>query len=214
MSQISQALSPKAGTVIWKWPGSDSLADLGEPPEEARGNWNFSSGHRNWQQPFLGARSTNRTLVLASTVLESSFSLISTRDLLVHKQAGTVPRFPGPWSQPLGDSAGWHQLQVPSVLAPRCSGHSYSNQWASTSLGPLRPKPAIPGPSPATSTQSPAPGPPWAHSQTTQDLAPLNSRPAPAPGQSRPCSHLCGELALLTCGSTPALGQPRWHHKE
>ena len=29
----------RAGTVIWKVPGSDLLADLGEPPKEAGGNW-------------------------------------------------------------------------------------------------------------------------------------------------------------------------------
>ena len=41
--KISQALGPKAEAVIWKEPGSDLHADLGEFPGEAGGNWSSST---------------------------------------------------------------------------------------------------------------------------------------------------------------------------
>lgn len=42
-------------------------------PRNIKGNWESLWGHRHWQQSFLGALSTTRMLVLASTILESSF---------------------------------------------------------------------------------------------------------------------------------------------
>ena len=58
--KISHALGPRAEAVIWKEPGSDLPADLGEPPREAGGNWSSPWGHRHWWQTFGGAHSTTR----------------------------------------------------------------------------------------------------------------------------------------------------------
>ena len=48
--------APKSSTelVVWNMPGSDSLADLGEPPGETRGNWSSPGGHRCWWKPREG----------------------------------------------------------------------------------------------------------------------------------------------------------------
>ena len=37
--KISHAPGPRAEAIIWKQPGSEAAADLGEPPREARGSW-------------------------------------------------------------------------------------------------------------------------------------------------------------------------------
>ena len=73
--KISHALSPNAQAVIWKEPGSDSLADLGEPSGEAGGNWLSSRGHRCWQHQYLGAHSNKRTLVLEAPFCSTPYSI-------------------------------------------------------------------------------------------------------------------------------------------
>ena len=37
--KISHASGPRAEAIIWKEPGSEAAADLGEPPRGARGSW-------------------------------------------------------------------------------------------------------------------------------------------------------------------------------
>ena len=54
-----------------KRPGTDPLADLGEPPGKVKDNW-YSQVHRQWWQSIWGPFITTRTLVLASTILEPS----------------------------------------------------------------------------------------------------------------------------------------------
>ena len=66
---------PREKAAIWKEPGLDLPADLGESPGEAGGNWSSQWGYKNWKQPFWGAPSTMGTLVLAKAILESSLSL-------------------------------------------------------------------------------------------------------------------------------------------
>ena len=70
--KISHALGLRAEAAVWKEPRLEPPADLGKPPIEAGGNWSSPWGHRHWGQPFLGACSTTSTLVLESTILESS----------------------------------------------------------------------------------------------------------------------------------------------
>lgn len=67
--KTSPAPGPRAG-VIYKEHWSDPLVDLmRQSPCEARGNQSTPWGHRHWQQPLLGAHSTTRMLLLASTIL-------------------------------------------------------------------------------------------------------------------------------------------------
>ena len=70
--KISHTPGPRAEAVIWKEPGSDPPADVGEAPGETGGDWSSLWGHRHWWHPFWGACSTMRTLVLANATLESS----------------------------------------------------------------------------------------------------------------------------------------------
>ena len=53
--KISHIPSPSTETIVGKVPGSDPLADLGEPSGEARGNWEAPWGLTCWQQPLLGS---------------------------------------------------------------------------------------------------------------------------------------------------------------
>ena len=55
------------------------LADLGECLGEAGSKWNIPWGQRHRQQTFWGSHSTMWTLLLGSTILESSLWLISSR---------------------------------------------------------------------------------------------------------------------------------------
>ena len=50
--KISHPLGPRAEAVNWKEPRSDSFADLGGSPEEARSNWSSPWKQRHWQVPF------------------------------------------------------------------------------------------------------------------------------------------------------------------
>lgn len=61
---INQLGNPGTETAIWKKPGLNPSADLGEPPGEVEGNWSSSWGYRHRWQPFGGAGSTTWTLVL------------------------------------------------------------------------------------------------------------------------------------------------------
>ena len=61
---MSHTLGPRTKAIIWKEHGSDPLANLGEPPREAGGNWGHthlwqmfqefvpSQGHWCWQVSF------------------------------------------------------------------------------------------------------------------------------------------------------------------
>ena len=73
--RISHILRPRARTVTWKEPGSYPSTGLGESTGQAGGNWNspWGCGHR-WFL-FCGAPFTTCTLLLASTILESSILL-------------------------------------------------------------------------------------------------------------------------------------------
>ena len=53
--KISHAPSPSTESVVWKEPGSDPLADLGEPPGEERGNWNSPLGKETLVAAILGS---------------------------------------------------------------------------------------------------------------------------------------------------------------
>ena len=54
-----------------------------------KGQWGSSWGLESWPQKFWGAYSTTKTLVLTSTILESSLCLISAEGLPAHQQAPT-----------------------------------------------------------------------------------------------------------------------------
>lgn len=56
--KLSHALISSSETVISKKPGSDLLADLGEPCGEAEDNQSSSWKHKHWQQPIFEACST------------------------------------------------------------------------------------------------------------------------------------------------------------
>ena len=64
--------------------------------------WGSSWGLESWQQKFGGAYSTAKTLVLTSTILESSLCLIRAEGLPAHQQAPPSPRTSRMWSNLAG----------------------------------------------------------------------------------------------------------------
>ena len=66
--------------MCWSWGTS----------REPRGNWEPPRGHRCWWQPSGGDRSTRKTMVLASTILERSFEPIG-------KELNFPPVSSSPW---------------------------------------------------------------------------------------------------------------------
>ena len=109
IGKISHAPN-SAEAVIWNTSGSDPHANLGEPPREAGGNY------KCWLQPFSGVHSTMKTLMLASTILESCFPPISARSLPTTSELAPVPGQLGPhshiggtWPHP---PAGWHCITL------------------------------------------------------------------------------------------------------
>ena len=84
-------MSSSAEEIIWKKPGSDPLAYLGEPLKEAEGNWDAPWGHRCWWEWFSGVCPTTRTLVLASAILKSFLYPISTKHLPTHPASASDP---------------------------------------------------------------------------------------------------------------------------
>lgn len=110
IDKISQAPNLSAEAVIWKTSGSDPHANLGEPPREAGGNY------KCWLQPFWGAHSTMKTLMLASTILESCLPPISARSLPTTSGLAPVPGQRGPHSHICGTwphlPAGWHCITL------------------------------------------------------------------------------------------------------
>ena len=70
---FSHELRACVEAVIWKKPESYPLAELGEPTGEAGGNGNSPWGHRCLQKQCSGSHSIKKMVVLASTILESSF---------------------------------------------------------------------------------------------------------------------------------------------
>ena len=99
------------------------LADLGEPPEEAEGNWDSLWECKCWWQPNLGVHFISRTLVLASTILEFSFQSVSDEGSPSHCAVGTRSR-----THQAEQRATWAPSHTHSVLAAALEPPSYFKQ--------------------------------------------------------------------------------------
>ena len=137
--KISHAPGPRTEAVSQKEPGSETLADLGEPCGEAGGNWDSPWSHRHWQQPFWGVIPPQGHWCWEAAFWNPPSSLSVLGPRLTHQQPGC--------------------LEVPEPLAaPR---HDPTHQWAGTSPGThraLHQQPALTSRLPAPQPATPGPG--------------------------------------------------------
>lgn len=135
--------------VILKEPGSDPPANIRGPPKEEGGYWDSPWGQRPWQQPLLGAHSTTRTMLQASTFWNPPSSSLTLGPCPAHQPVGTSPgtshtkQLAKCWHNPTHQQANslmiqpcppvcWHQLQNHKAPQQKITRPSSDHQEAGT----------------------------------------------------------------------------------